>query len=134
MSNIETLTVRFEADAAPFFKSAEEIEQRLRSLRQGGAPVPLEMETRLTVAADSAIRRALEGAGETLAEAVRAHDISLGNALAGAERELADALRSAVRQAVSAITITVPVTVSGTAVSSAGARDTKVKTLLQGGS
>jgi len=133
VSTLETLTVRFEADADAFFQSADALEKRLAAIKSA-SPVrlPLDLETRLTVAADGAISAALSGAGDTLAQAVRDHEVSFQSALSDDRRQLAAALESAVSRSVSNISVTIPVTVSGSTVTTAAVRSLRERMLSQG--
>lgn len=157
MTTLDTLSVRFEADTAALFSSLDALETRLNALRSTNEmPLSLsqEIETRLTVTADEAVSRALNGAGERLSQAVEHHDaayasalaaagerlvqaidsheVAFGSALAAAENALAAALQSAVSQLQNAINITIPVSVDGYRLGSAALKGIKQQSLAAG--
>lgn len=116
MPNLDTLTVRLEADAQALMKDLDSLDQRLDRLQEGktvSLPAFSALEMRLTVAADEAISRSLNGAGEALSQAVLQHETAFSAALADAQRQLAAALERAVERLSSRIEITVPVSIDG---------------------
>lgn len=135
MNILDTLAVRFEADASALFRSLDTLDARLSALRrQSAAPVslPAMLEMRLTVAADDAISRSLSGAGQTLSEAVRAHDAAFSGALADAQHAMAAALQSAVDKLAASITVTVPVNIDGQRLVSATLANLRRRSVSQG--
>lgn len=135
MATLDTLTVRFEADAEALFRGIDTLETRLASLKTehtlpGGGL--LDIQTRLTVTADEAIARALSGAGQTLSDAVRREDAALARSLDSAQGALCDALRGAVSQLASSINITVPVSIDGYQLGQAAVRGIRRVSLSQG--
>ncbi|MBQ7455202.1 MAG: hypothetical protein IJS53_02055 [Clostridia bacterium] len=135
MSTLDTLTVRFEADAADLLGSLDDVDRRLKALRdQRTIPLTLagQIETRLTVAADEAISRALSGAGERLSQAVEGHEAAFGQALAAAEQAMGAALQSAVRSLQNSVNITIPLYVDGARLTTAVVRGLRQQTLTQG--
>ena len=157
MTTLDTLSVRFEADTAALFSSLDALETRLAALHNANEmPLTLsqEIETRLTVTADEAISRALNGAGERLSQAVEHHDaayasaltaagerlvqaidgheVAFGSALAAAEQAMAAALQNAVNRLQSAINITVPVSVDGYRLGTATLKGLKQQSLAAG--
>lgn len=112
MPTLDTLTVRFEADARNLLHDLSALETRLDHLQQGRSvafPSTAELELKLTVTADQAISRALAGAGDALAGAVLSHEVQFSAALSEAQEALSHALNAAVEKLASSIQITVPV-------------------------
>lgn len=116
MATLDTLTIRFEADAENLFAGLTALETRLNSLKGDGeifSNGELNLSARLSAVSDEAITGALSRAGETLAQAVRAQDIRAADAVSGARAQLSAALEAAVDKIASSIHITVPVSVDG---------------------
>lgn len=135
MNILDTLAVRFEADAGELFASLDAIDARLLALRSSGeqpVTLPLEWQAQLTVTADEAISHALSSAGDTIAEAIRAHDVAFSDALADAQRAMAGALQSAADKLASSITITVPVNIDGQRLADATISNLRRRSLSQG--
>lgn len=124
LNTIDTLAVRFEADAEALFRSLDTLEARLDALRAGSTqtlPAMQDIGLQLNITADEAISRALQGAGDTLKAAVLSHEAQFSSALQTAGQAMASALQGAVDRLSSSISITVPVTISGQRVATATA-------------
>ena len=122
MQTLDTMTVRFEADARALLGDLDTLESQLDRLQEGKTvsfPSLSDLQLRLTVAADEAVSRALSGAGQTLAQAVDSHEVKLAQALNQSQKALAAALQSAADKMASSIRITVPVSVDGQKVANA---------------
>lgn len=135
MTTLDTLCVRFEAEAGDLFNSLDSIESRVAALREGGdaaVTLPADIEMRLCVAADEAISAALRGAGDTLSDAVAGHDVQFGAALAAAQQAMAAALQSAVNRLSASFNVTVPVYVDSTRVANAALGKIKQRLLSSG--
>lgn len=135
MTTLDTLCVRFEAEAGDLFNSLDSIESRIAALREGGdtaATLPAEIEMRLCVAADEAISSALRGAGDTLSDAVAGHEVQLGASLAAAQQAMAAALQSAVNRLSASFNVTVPVYIDSTRVANAALGKIKQRLLSSG--
>lgn len=135
MSTLDTLTVCFEADAAALFSSMDTLETRLAALRAGSVqtlPAMGDVLMQLTVAADDAISRALQNAGNTLSAAVLSHEAQFSSSLQSSQQAMASALRSAAQQLSPTIHVTVPVTISGQRVSSASEKFNTQRALQTG--
>lgn len=116
MATLDTLTIRFEADAEHLFRGIDALETRLNAIKGEGELFTggeLNLHARLTAVNDEAIRDALSQAGNTLAQAVQAQDARAADAMTRAEDSLCAALRSAADTIISSIHITVPLTVDG---------------------
>jgi len=135
MPTIDTLAVRFEADAQALFQSLDTLEMRLSALREGRVhtlPAMSDISMQLTVTADEAISRALQGAGETLKNAVLSHEAQFSAALQSAQQAMAAALQSAVSRLTDSIQITVPVTINSQRVATATAKTLDQRALTSG--
>ena len=113
MPTIDTLAVRFEADAQELFSQLDTLESRLNALREGRTqtlPAMNDVHMQLTVTADEAISRAVQGA----------------------QQAMAAALQSAVDKLSASIEITVPVTISGQRVASAATSTMTQRALSRG--
>ena len=122
MSTLDTMTVRFEADARSLLSDLNALENRLDRLREGEAvsfPSLSDLQLRLTVAADEAISRALSGAGHTLSQAVLSHEAQFSRSLTQSQKALSGALQKAADKMASSIRVTVPVYVDGQKVAQA---------------
>lgn len=136
MSTLDTLTVRFEADAKALFDSLDTVSDRLNALRAGSTnvlPAMGDIQMQLTVTADEAISRALSNAGSMLSAAVLSHEEQFASALSASQQAMAAALQSAAQQLASSIQITVPVAINGQQVATATEK-LKDKLALQSGS
>lgn len=136
MSTLDTLTVRFEADAKALFDSLDTVSDRLNALRAGSTnvlPAMGDIQMQLTVTADEAISRALANAGSMLSAAVLSHEEQFASALSASQQAMAAALQSAAQQLASSIQITVPVAINGQQVATATEK-LKDKLALQSGS
>jgi hypothetical protein len=132
---LDTLTVRFEADARNLLQDLTALETRLDHLQQGkivSFPGASELEMKLTVTADQAISRALSTAGDTLSAAVLSHEAQFSAALSHAQSALSDALSQAVNKIASSIHITVPVYVDGQKVASAAVKNIRQQSVSRG--
>lgn len=135
MPTLDTLTVRFEADARALLHDLTALETRLDHLQQGRAvafPQASELEMRLTVAADQAIFHALQGAGDTLSAAVLSHEAQFSTALSQAQNALASALQNAVDKLISSIQITVPVSIDGQRLATATVKNIRQQSIARG--
>lgn len=135
MNDLDTLSVRFEADANALFHTLDDLDTRLNALKRGGniaVSLSHEIETLLTVTADGAIARSLENAGDTLAKAVRDHDLAFESALAQAENAMAGALQAAVNKLAASINVTIPVSVDGYRLGTAAVKGLKRQSLAKG--
>lgn len=135
MPTLDTLTVRFEADARALLSDLNALETRLDQLQQGrniAFPHASELEMRLTVSADQAISRALAGAGDQLSQAVSNHEKQFSTALSQAQNALAAALQKAVDKLASSIQITVPVTIDGQKLATATLRNIRQQSIARG--
>lgn len=135
MPTLDTLTVRFEADARQLLNDLSALETRLDRLQTGRTvafPSASELEMRLTVTADQAISHALRGAGDTLANAVSGHEVHFSDALAKAQSALADALANAVDKLTASLHITVPVYVDGQKLASATLKNIRQQSVSRG--
>lgn len=135
MPTLDTLTVRFEADARNLLNDLTALETRLDRLQTGRSiafPSTSELEMRLTVAADQAISHALAGAGNVLASAVRDHDVQLSASLSQAQAALADALAAAVDRLASSIHITAPVYIDGQKLADATVKNIRQQSITRG--
>ena len=122
MSTLDTMTVRFEADARALLGDLNALETRLNQLQEGKSvsfPSLSDLQLRLTIAADEAVTRALSGAGYTLSQAIQSHETHLSQALAQSQKSLAGALQKAADKMASSIRITAPVYVDGQKVANA---------------
>ena len=135
MPTIDTLSVRFEADAQELFRSLDTLEERLSVLREGRThtlPGMSDISMQLTVTADEAISSALSGAGETLKSAVLSHEMQFAAALQSAENAMAAALLSAADRLANSIHITVPITLNGQRVATATSKNLDQRALTSG--
>lgn len=135
MPTLDTLTVRFEADARNLLHDLSALETRLDRLQQGKSvafPTASELEMRLTVTADQAISRALAGAGDTLAGAVLSHETQFAAALSEAQEALSRALNAAVERLASSIQITVPVHVDSQKLATATVQSIRQQSVTRG--
>lgn len=135
MPNLDTLTVRFEADARALMRDLDSLDQRLDRLQEGKTvafPSFSSLEMRLTVAADEAISRALQGAGDRLSQAVTLHETAFSAALSDAQRQLAAALDHAVSRLSSSIQVTVPVSIDGARLSTHVAKRLREQSSISG--
>lgn len=135
MPTLDTLTVRFEADARHLLSDLTAMETRLDALQQGKNvtfPGASDLAVHLTVTADQAISRALATAGDTLANAVHAHESQFAASLSQAQAALADALTAAVNKLASSISVTVPVYVDGQKVATAAVKNIRQQSLTRG--
>lgn len=135
MPTLDTLTVRFEADARNLLHDLSALEARLDRLQTGKAvafPSAAELEMRLTVTADQAISHALAGAGNTLSAAVLSHEEQFSAALAQSQSALADALSRAVDKLAASLHITVPVYVDGRKVADAALKSIRRQSVSRG--
>lgn len=137
MPTLDTLTVRFEADARNLLHDLSALETRLDRLQQGKSvafPSASELELRLTVTADQAISRALAGAGDQLKNAVISHETQFAAALSEAQEALAHALSAAVDRLASSIQITVPVHVDSKKLTTATVQNIRQQSVTRGAS
>ncbi|MBR6787338.1 MAG: hypothetical protein IKM26_05415 [Clostridia bacterium] len=135
MPTLDTLTVRFEADARNLLNDLSALETRLDRLQMGRAvafPSASELEMRLTVTADQAISHALSGAGDVLAHAVQAHEVQFSAALSQAQAALADTLSAAVDKLASSIRITAPVYIDGQKLADATVKNIRQQSITRG--
>ena len=135
MPTLDTLTVRFEADARHLLSDLTAMETRLDALQQGKNvtfPGASDLAVQLTVTADQAISRALATAGDTLATAVHAHESLFAASLSQAQAALADTLTAAVNKLASSISVTVPVYVDGQKVATAAVKNIRQQSLTRG--
>lgn len=135
MPTLDTLTVRFEADARNLLHDLSALESRLDRLQTGRTvafPTASELEMRLTVTADQSISRALAGAGDVLANAVLSHETQFSAALSQAQSALADALSAAVDKIASSIHITAPVYIDGQKLADATVKNIRQQSVTRG--
>lgn len=135
MNTLDTLSVRFEADAGAVFAVLDGLSARLESLRGAGSAhftLTHEIETLLTATADGAISHALSDAGERLSSAVRDHEVSLDRALSAAQNVLAAALQSAVNKLAASINVTDPLNVDGYRLATAALRGLRLQEVASG--
>jgi len=122
MPTLDTMTVRFEADARNLLNDLNALETQLNRLQEGKTvsfPSLSDLQLRLTIAADEAVSRALSGAGHTLSQAIQSHETQFSQALAQSQKSLASALQKAADKVASSIRVTVPVYVDGQKVANA---------------
>ena len=135
MPTIDTLAVRFEADAQELFRNLDTLETRLNTLRAGSVhtlPAMSDISMQLTVTADDAISRALQGAGDTLKSAVLSHEAQFSSAVQAAGSAMAGALQAAVDRLAASIHITVPVTLNGQRITTATVKNMNQRALTSG--
>lgn len=135
MPTLDTLTVRLEADARSLLSDLTTLETRLDRLQQGKSaafPRASELELRLTVAADQAISHALQGAGDTLSQAVLRHETQFAAALNQAQSAMTAALQNAVDRLASSIQITVPVSIDGQKLATATVKNIRQQSIARG--